>query len=99
MYRSAVAFRLCFDRYALFDRADDDRRTGQPKVDERQPRFGSRPERALGFAKELSQPGHRFALSRPPAERRLGHRTLSSQRIGALALLDADARRPTPEAI
>jgi hypothetical protein len=56
-------------------------------------------EAALGSPKKLSQPRERPALSRPPAERRLGNGALPSQRIGALALVDADARSRTPEAI
>ena len=39
------------------------------------------------------------ALSRAPAERRLGDRALSAQWFGALALLDAEARRRAPQAI
>ena len=54
------------------------------------------PDRALlwGSAKELSQSNHCEGgpLSRAPAERRLGHRSLPSQRFGSLALLDAHAR-------
>src|SRR6476660_806198 len=48
---------------------------------------------AVGAAKQLSQCRAKgTALSRTPAERRLGDRALPSQRFGALALLDAQTR-------
>ena len=53
----------------------------------------------VGPAKKLSQSGIRTELSCPPAERRLGHRAVSAQRFGALAVLDAQARGRAPDEI
>lgn len=45
-----------------------------------------------GPTKELSQSRTGAAISRAPTERRLGDRSLPSQRLGSLALLAAQAR-------
>ena len=54
---------------------------------------------AVGRSQQLSQPRQEAEISRAAAERRLGDRALYSQRLGALAVLDAEARGRAPEAV
>ena len=58
---------------------------------------GLRDQRLWGERSNCPNPDatRRSRSSRAAAERRLGDRALSSQRLGALALLDAEARRPS----
>ena len=52
-----------------------------------------------GFRKNCPNPDEGPALSRPPAERRLGDRALPAQRFSSLALLDAQPRGRATETI
>ena len=93
---------LLLDQHAVLDRADDRRRQGQPEMAEGQRHQGAGDQRVLGRAQQLSQSGGvagETALSRAAAERRLGDRSLSAQRFGALAVLDAEARGRASEAV
>src|SRR5438876_3779735 len=62
-------------------------------MDGRPQAFEGRASGAVGTTKQLSKSRAKgTALSRAPAERRLGDRALPSQRLGALAVLAAQAR-------
>src|SRR5436190_23377295 len=69
-------------------------------MDGRPQAFEGRASGAVGTTKQLSKSRAKgITLSRASAERRLGDRSLSSQRLGALALLAAQARGRAPHAI
>src|SRR5437868_4268095 len=69
-------------------------------MDGRPHAFEGRASGAVGTTKQLSKSRAKgITLSRASAERRLGDRSLSSQRLGALALLAAQARGRAPHAI
>ena len=81
----------------------------QPEMDERSRRVGRGSRHVWGSRKNCPNPHAAEAeeqrvragnlLPRPPAERRLGDRSLPAQRFGALALLDAQARGRASETI
>src|SRR2546430_7390119 len=68
-------------------------------MDGRPQAFEGRASGAVGTTKQLSESREGITLSRASAERRLGDRSLSSQRFGPLALLAAQARGRAPHAI
>ena len=104
--RSADAF---LDRHAVLDRVDDRGRPHQPEMDGRSRRLQEPIATALwGSRKNCPNPMPCEAengdsapnlLSRAPAERRLGDRAVPSQRLGAVAVLDAQAGGRASQAI
>ena len=82
-----------FNGNAVLARADGDGGPRQPEMDGRSAFSIEEREKLWGATQELPQPraeGPRYRAR--PAERRLGHRALSSQRLRPLALLAAHAR-------
>src|ERR1700676_4346579 len=91
--------RLLLIGIVVLARFDEHRRQCQQEMDGGSPRFGD--PVALGRPSELSQyrVAKSRAISRAPAEWRLGDRSLPSQWFGALALLAAQARGRTSSKI